>query len=256
MDCLIKRETAEYKREGLECDHIEYPDNGLQVRIGVVNSSSSSSSSCTIRPHGIPPSALAIFTSLLSSLFSCRNPLPLVAQIELIDAKKLGVFALLDDECSQPKASDEKFVSRMNDAFPSHRIYATQGVGKDEVGPDLGKEMAAKQFVINHYAEKVVCKAIQCHCTGICPCICRAYARARVRAHAAPCPCPRPSPRPCLSPLAPPSLSHLSTDTANKWLLKNRGQLNVDLANVLSSSGSLLLQTAYQAHHEGDKKAL
>ena len=27
---------------------------------------------------------------------------------------------------------------------------------RDALGPDLGKELAAKQFVINHYAEKVV----------------------------------------------------------------------------------------------------
>eukprot|EP00966_Prymnesium_polylepis_P079752 1848154-Prymnesium_polylepis.1 len=43
----------------------------------------------------------------------------------------------------------------MNDAFPKHKIYAKQGVGRDLIGPELGKELAAKQFTINHYAEKV-----------------------------------------------------------------------------------------------------
>mgnify|MGYP002630367848 CR=1 FL=1 len=33
MECLIKRETAEYKREGLVCNHISYPDNGCVAAI-------------------------------------------------------------------------------------------------------------------------------------------------------------------------------------------------------------------------------
>ena len=32
MDALIKREKAEYSREGIAFSHIEYPDNTAQVR--------------------------------------------------------------------------------------------------------------------------------------------------------------------------------------------------------------------------------
>ena len=85
MDCLIKREQAEYKREGISVAHIVYPDNS--------------------------------------------------AQIALIDDKRGGVFAYLDDECNAPKGSDENYVSRMHTAFDKKNLlYARPKFGAAAVG--------------------------------------------------------------------------------------------------------------------------
>jgi len=106
MDCLIKREQAEYKREGIMVGHIVYPDNS--------------------------------------------------AQIALIDDKRGGVFAFLDDECNAPKGTDENYVTRMHEAFDrKNPLYSRPKFGANAVGADLGKEMDKLQFVITHYAEQV-----------------------------------------------------------------------------------------------------
>ena len=98
MDCLIRREQAEYKREGVTCNHIVYPDNS--------------------------------------------------AQIALIDDKKQGVFAYLDDECSVPKGTDANFVSRMHDAFDSKSaLYSRPRFGAKAIGADLGRDMDKLQCV-------------------------------------------------------------------------------------------------------------
>ena len=105
MDALIKREQAEYVREGITCGHIEFPDN--------------------------------------------------TKQIELIDHKKQGVLAMLDEECSVPKGSDASYVSKMHGAFKTNPHYSEPPRGKDRIGKDLGEAMSKLQFVIVHYAEPV-----------------------------------------------------------------------------------------------------
>ncbi|KAL1518830.1 hypothetical protein AB1Y20_003107 [Prymnesium parvum] len=106
MDCLVKREQAEYTREGIQCSQITYPDNSHHVA--------------------------------------------------LIDDKKNGIFAYLDDECNAPKGSDENFVTRMHAALDQkNKLYSRPKFGVAAVGADLGKAMDKLQFVVTHYAEKV-----------------------------------------------------------------------------------------------------
>ena len=102
---IIKRQQDEWKREGVACAHISFPDN--------------------------------------------------TAQIELLDSKG-GVMALLDEECTVPKGSDEGYVSKMHNAFKSE-LYSKPRRGK---GANLhGKATSAKfdklQFIFRHYAGEV-----------------------------------------------------------------------------------------------------
>ena len=107
MDALIKREKAEYAREGIEFGHIEYPDNS--------------------------------------------------AQVQLIDDRKGGLFAILDDECRAPKGSDSHYVQRLHDAFAASKpeLYAKPKLGRGAVGADVGSDGQKLQFVVKHYAEDV-----------------------------------------------------------------------------------------------------
>ena len=84
MDALIKREQAEYAREGIKVDHIAFPDN--------------------------------------------------TPQIALIDHKKQGVFAMLDEECNVPKGSDAAYVSKMHSAFGKNAHYEEPKFGKEALG--------------------------------------------------------------------------------------------------------------------------
>ena len=56
MDSLVKLRLEEYSREGVSCDHIEFPNNA--------------------------------------------------AQVELLDHRRHGVFALLDEQCRAPAGTD------------------------------------------------------------------------------------------------------------------------------------------------------
>ena len=67
MDSLVKLRLAEYKREEIACEHIEFPDNE--------------------------------------------------AQIQLLDHRAQGIFALLDDECSVPKGTEQNYVAKLHAAF-------------------------------------------------------------------------------------------------------------------------------------------
>ena len=105
MDALIKREQAEYAREGIKVDHIAFPDN--------------------------------------------------TPQIALIDHKKQGVFAMLDEECNVPKGSDAAYVSKMHAAFASSEFYSPPKFGSAALGKDLGEKLAKLQFIVTHYAGPV-----------------------------------------------------------------------------------------------------
>lgn len=64
--------------------------------------------------------------------------------LDLIENKASGIFAMLDDECKLPKASDEKFANRMYKAFGANvRFTATAAQKRDF------------KFSINHYAGSV-----------------------------------------------------------------------------------------------------
>ena len=151
MDALIKRERAEYNREGILCDHIEYPDNS--------------------------------------------------GQVSLLDDRKQGVFALLDEECRAPNGTEARYVEKMHAAFASKEgLYSKPKFGSQAVGQDLGPEMAKKQFVIHHYAEDV-------------------------------------------------------QYTAHGWLEKNRGKLHPDMAKLLTTSRSPLLQMIAPPAEDSSSKA-
>ena len=208
MDALIRRERAEYAREGVACDHIEYPDNSLQVHPPP-----------SVRPRG---------GSVHSTLPCARAPPDdAVSQVELFDERRDGIFARLDDECRAPNGSDGKFVSTMLAAYappsltfhhplspsitfhPLLRYVSTMlaayappskfaplcarpRFGAAAVGADLGATYDGLQFLVRHYAEEV------------------AY-------------------------------------TAHRWLERNRGVLHADAADLLASSASPLLQLAVPA---------
>ena len=110
MNALIQREQTEYDREGIKCDHIEYPNNA--------------------------------------------------AQVDLLDNKKAGIFAMLDEQCRTPNASDEKFIAAMHNAFAEKKkgLYSKPKFGANAVGADLSsqiKDVDKLQFIITHYAEDV-----------------------------------------------------------------------------------------------------
>lgn len=64
--------------------------------------------------------------------------------LELIEHKIHGIFSMLDDECRLPKASDEKFASRM------YKEYAANG----RFGATAAQKRSGK-FSVNHYAGSV-----------------------------------------------------------------------------------------------------
>ena len=102
--------TCRYAREGIQCDHIEYPNNA--------------------------------------------------AQVDLLDGKKVGVFAMLDEQCRAPAGSDEKLVSAMHLAFAEKKkgLYSKPRFGAHAVGADLSseiKDVDRLQFIVSHYAEDV-----------------------------------------------------------------------------------------------------
>ena len=111
MNALIQREQTEYDREGIKCDHIEYPNNA--------------------------------------------------AQVDLLDNKKQGIFAMLDEQCRAPAGSDQKFVAAMHNAFSQKKknLYSPPKFGSQAVGADLSAEIKGVdklQFIITHYAEDVL----------------------------------------------------------------------------------------------------
>lgn len=64
--------------------------------------------------------------------------------LELIEHKIHGIFAMLDDECKLPKASDEKFAARMYKELASHGRFSAAAAQK-----------RSSKFSINHYAGSV-----------------------------------------------------------------------------------------------------
>ena len=88
------------------------------------------------------------------------------AQIELIDGKKQGIFAALDDECSVPKGLDAGFVEKLYSVFAKGASHATPvfdklkrakgGLSGEQTGIEfksLGADLDPLSFVVVHYAE-------------------------------------------------------------------------------------------------------
>ncbi len=129
------------------------------------------------------------------------------AQIGLIDGKREGIFAALDDECSVPKGAEQSFVDKLHALFSKGKPKASHCYDKLKraKGGKLVGEASAKEFeslgtreldelsfVVVHYAEPV-------------------------------------------------------KYTADGWLDKNRGYLHPELAFVLSQSASTLVRELYPA---------
>jgi myosin heavy subunit len=69
-----------------------------------------------------------------------------------------SIFAMLDEACRAPSGSDEKYVASMINAFSDKKyakLFSKQLMGSKAIGPDLGQEMAKKQFIVKHFAEDV-----------------------------------------------------------------------------------------------------
>ena len=92
------------------------------------------------------------------------------AQLALIDGKREGIFAALDDECSVPKGSELGFVEKLHEKFAKGRPKQSdcydklkRGKGGVLVGELTGKEFKSQggdldrlNFVVVHYAEPVM----------------------------------------------------------------------------------------------------
>ena len=65
--------------------------------------------------------------------------------LDLIEHKKSGILAMLDDECKLPGASDDKFASRLHKTYEGNPRFSASATQKRN-----------SQFCINHYAGFVV----------------------------------------------------------------------------------------------------
>ena len=65
--------------------------------------------------------------------------------LDLIEHRQSGILAMLDDECKLPKASDEKFASRLYKSLESHDRFSASTTQKRDY-----------MFCISHYAGPVV----------------------------------------------------------------------------------------------------
>lgn len=72
--------------------------------------------------------------------------------IDLVESKRVGVFALLDEACLVPRSSDATFSVNVHGAHSSN-----QYLSKPKVGKAVKKRlMDSEAFVINHFAGEVV----------------------------------------------------------------------------------------------------
>lgn len=65
--------------------------------------------------------------------------------LDLIEHKQRGIFAMLDDECKLPGASDEKFAARLYKAYDGNKRFSTTAAYKRD-----------SKFCVEHYAGPVV----------------------------------------------------------------------------------------------------
>jgi len=68
------------------------------------------------------------------------------ASVLMLIESKLGVIAMLNEECVRPKGSEENFVSKLTTVHKEHANYSVPKVGKD-------REL---QFTVHHYAGSVM----------------------------------------------------------------------------------------------------
>ena len=66
-------------------------------------------------------------------------------RLDLIENKQTGILALLEDECKLPKATDEKFASRLYKQYQGHTRFSASNTEKRDF-----------KFCVDHYAGPVV----------------------------------------------------------------------------------------------------
>ena len=83
-------------------------------------------------------------------------------QISLLDGR-LGVMALLDEECALPKGSEASYVSKMHSRFSTLASYAKPKLRQTNRRPVASREdraeAASVEFIVRHYAGQVVYSA-------------------------------------------------------------------------------------------------
>jgi myosin heavy subunit len=85
-------------------------------------------------------------------------------QLSLLDGR-LGILALLDEECALPKGSEEAYVEKMHSRFSKLPSYAKPhhsrtkgggGGGGKRGGGGVDASVASTRFVVRHYAGEVI----------------------------------------------------------------------------------------------------
>jgi myosin heavy subunit len=72
--------------------------------------------------------------------------------INLVETKRNGIFALLDEECIVPKGSDKGFTAKVHTTHSANACLEIPKITKDTKGKKLNKD---EGYLINHFAGQV-----------------------------------------------------------------------------------------------------
>jgi myosin heavy subunit len=72
--------------------------------------------------------------------------------ISLVEAKRTGIFSILDEECIMPRATDKSFTAKVHTTHTANNCLEIPKITKDVKGKKLSKD---EGFVVNHFAGQV-----------------------------------------------------------------------------------------------------